>query len=107
VVGARTVFPGARSVKISEISGGTVSTILVVEVVNSGINWTEPRDLSFVQALRGINPESAFGISSHHKGGAQIAFADCSVRFFPDDTPHDDLRSLLDRDADKPRLPAN
>jgi prepilin-type processing-associated H-X9-DG protein len=107
VVGARTIFPGARSVKISEIEGGTTSTILLVEVVNSGINWTQPRDLSFVEAMRGINPEPALGISSHHKGGAQIAFADGSVRFFPDDTSQDDLRSLLDRDADKPRLPAN
>jgi len=109
VVGPKTVFPGTKTVKISEINGGTSNTILLVEVVNSGIKWTEPRDLSDVEAIRGINPKSGFGISSHHEGGAQITFVDGSVRFFLDDTPPDHLQSFLDRDADKlePRLPAN
>jgi len=108
VVGPKTIFPGTKTVKIPEITSGTANTVLLVEVVNSGIKWSEPRDLSFREALRGINPVPAFGISSHHESGAQIAFADGSVRFFPNDTPPDDLQSFLDRDADNPpRLPAN
>jgi prepilin-type processing-associated H-X9-DG protein len=107
VVGPKTVCPGAKSVKISEIAGGLSNTILLVEVVNSGIKWTEPRDLSDVEAIRGINPKSGFGISSHHEGGAQIAFADGSTGFLPNDTSPDDMQSFLDRDADKPALPSN
>ena len=106
VVGAKTVFPGAKCVKISEISSGTTNTVLLVEVADSGIKWSEPRDLSDVKAARGINPNAGMGISSHHEGGAQIAFADGSVRFFPDSTPPDDLRTFCDRDGEKPAFPS-
>jgi prepilin-type processing-associated H-X9-DG protein len=109
VVGPRTVFPGSKCVKISEITAGTPETVLIVEVDNSGIQWAEPRDLSEVEAARGINPTSGIGISSRHKtDGAQIAFADGSVRFLPSDYPPGNLPALFDRDAKpKPRLPDN
>lgn len=109
VVGPKTVFPGPKCVSISEITGGTAETILLVEVENSGIQWAEPRDLSDVEAVRGINPKSGTGISSGHKsGGAQCAFADGSVLFLPNDFPADDLPALLDRNAkQKPPLPQN
>ena len=100
VVGPKTVFPGSKCVKLSEITGGKTETILIVEVDNSGIEWAEPRDLSEVEAARGVNPKSGIGISSRHKsGGAQIAFADGSVRFLPSDYPADNLPALLERDA--------
>ncbi len=108
VVGPNTVFPGSKCVKISEITAGTTQTILLVEVDNSGIQWAEPRDLSEVEAIRGINPKSGIGISSHHEGGAQCSLVDGSIRFLPDDYPPDDLPALFDRDAKKkPPLPQN
>ena len=112
VVGPKTVFPGSKCVKLSEITGGTggtKETILIVEVDNSGIQWAEPRDLSYAEAVRGINPKLGIGISSHHKpGGAQCAFANGTVRFLPDDYPAENLPALLDRDAKKkPPLPEN
>jgi prepilin-type processing-associated H-X9-DG protein len=107
VVGPKTVFPGSKCVSISEITAGTPETILVVEVDNSGIQWAEPRDLPYVEAVRGINPKLGSGISSRHKGGAQCAFADGSVRFLPDDYPPGDLPALCERDAKKPPTPAN
>jgi hypothetical protein len=104
VVGPKTVFPGEKCVRISEIAAGT---ILLVEVDNSGIKWGEPRDLSFIEAVRGINPKLGLGISSRHEGGAQCAFANGSVRFLPNNTPPGHLRSFLELDGVKPRLPAN
>ena len=68
VVGPKTVFPGSKCVKISEITAGTPETILLIEVEHSGIQWSEPRDLSYAEAIRGINPKDGIGISSHHKG---------------------------------------
>jgi len=98
VVGPKTIFPGASSIKIADIADGTSNTILMVETVDSGINWLEPRDMSYEEALRGINPKTGWGISSRHEGGAQVALADGSVRFLPDKTPVDQLRLFLERD---------
>jgi prepilin-type processing-associated H-X9-DG protein len=59
--------------------------------------------LSYVEAVRGLNPKSGWGISSHHKGGgACVAFADGSVRFFPDEISVEQLRHLLERNDGQP-----
>jgi prepilin-type processing-associated H-X9-DG protein len=107
VVGPKTVFPGSKCVRLSEITGGAAQTILVVEVHNSGIQWAEPRDLPDVEAVRGINPKIETGISSPQGNGANCALADGSVLFLPDDYPPHDLQALLERDAKKPPLPEN
>ena len=88
VVGPSTMFPGEKCVRIKDIGDGTTLTIMVVEMVNSRINWMEPRDLTFDQALRGINPDSQLGISSHHEDGARLrlptgAFASSGTTFQP------------------------
>jgi len=70
--------------------------VLVVEVANSGISWMEPRDLTLEEALAGINPQSPLAISSRHEQrGANVAFADGSLRFLPSNTPRDLLRALV------------
>jgi prepilin-type processing-associated H-X9-DG protein len=102
VVGPTTVFPAEKCLKMMDIADGTTNTIMVVEMANSGINWIEPRDLTFDQALRGVNPKLQVGISSHHQGGAQAVFADGSVHFLKDETPPADLRLLLEINDGKP-----
>lgn len=101
VAGPKTVFPGATSVGIKDITDGTANTILLVEAAGSGINWLEPRDLSYEEALHGVNTKAAagmnLGISSHHEGGAQAAFVDGSVRYLRDTLTADQLRPLLER----------
>jgi prepilin-type processing-associated H-X9-DG protein len=74
----------------------------LVEAVDSGINWLEPRDMSYEEALRGINPKTGWGISSRHDGGAQVAFADGSSPLLPDDTPLEKLRLFLERNDGQP-----
>jgi prepilin-type processing-associated H-X9-DG protein len=102
VVGPKTVFPGAVPIAIKDIADGTSNTILLVEVAGSGINWLAPRDLSYEEAVRGLNPKSGLGISSHHKEGANVAFADGSTQFLPDETPRERLRLLLERNDGQP-----
>jgi prepilin-type processing-associated H-X9-DG protein len=95
VVGDQTIWPGANAIAIKGIGDGTSNTIIVVETFESGINWLEPRDVTFEQALRGIQAGNRPGISSNHSGGANVLFADGSVHFLPDDTPPEILRGLL------------
>jgi Protein of unknown function (DUF1559) len=102
VDGPKTVFPGDKSIKVADITDGTSNTILLVEAADSGINWLEPRDMSYVEAVRGINPKSGWGISSRHQGGAEVALADGSTRFLPDNIPADQMPRILQRDDGLP-----
>jgi prepilin-type processing-associated H-X9-DG protein len=85
--------------------GRTLYPAMVVEVADSDIQWMEPRDLTFEEACRGINPESGIGISSRHirsgefffcdDMGAHVLFADGSVRWIPASVPPDVLKRVL------------
>jgi prepilin-type processing-associated H-X9-DG protein len=77
------VAPGGHSFLAASDGHGKDNVILVAEVVDSGVNWMEPGDLTPQEALRGVNPKSSSGISSPHKGGANVCFLDGSVKFLP------------------------
>jgi prepilin-type processing-associated H-X9-DG protein len=96
VVGPNTAW-GRR---LDEITDGLANTILLVEVADSGIAWMEPRDLHVTQMAPGINPKPGQGISSHHPGGVNAAFADGHVRFISaDDISPEELEALLTIDG--------
>lgn len=109
VVGPKNVWPRGKTTKLSDIRDGAAYTIMLVEVANSDIHWMEPRDLSFEDALRGINSPEGMGISSRHISGedyfhygtpiANVAFADTHVRRLPEGFPVEELKSLLTIDA--------
>jgi hypothetical protein len=95
VVGPGTAWPGAKSIDLADIKDGSSSTILVVEVHNSGISWMEPRDLDVSQMPMTINPKTGLGISSSHPRCAQAARADGSVFSIDENTPPETIRAML------------
>jgi prepilin-type processing-associated H-X9-DG protein len=99
VVGPETAWPGSEPTKLADFADGSSNTILVVEVKNSGIHWMEPRDLHVVQMAPGVNPKAGQGVSSNHPSGANVARADGSVGFLPEDTSADVLRAMLTIDG--------
>ena len=97
VVGPETAWPGSESITLKDVTDSRESTLLVVEVTNSDIQWMEPRDMSLEDALAGINNPARPGISSPHKHGAHCLRADGSVRFLIEKIPPETLRALLTR----------
>lgn len=105
VVGPSTMWVKDKAITLGEISDGAGYTIMLVEIANSDINWMEPRDLSFEEALRGINPKSGVGISSphvwdngyfyHDTALANAAFADGTVHSLPEGLSAEMLEALL------------
>jgi len=103
VVGPETIWPGATGTKIREIVDGTSKTIAFVETAGSGINWLEPRDILFEEAIRGVDQGNDPGISSDHAGGISGAgFCDAHVSYLTEDIDPETLRSLLTKAGREP-----
>ena len=95
VVGPDTAWPAPGQRAFHDFTDGVSNSILVVEIVDSGIHWLEPRDLTLEDLPLAINPKSGKGISSRHVGGACVCFADGSVHFLPNDLAADTLRKMI------------
>jgi prepilin-type processing-associated H-X9-DG protein len=96
ITGPGTLFEEGKDFSFADCLDGSANTILAVEVINSGANWTQPIDLDIRNMILKING-GGFGISSPWKGGANVAFADGSVRFLPNDTLEESLRAMITR----------
>jgi len=103
VVGPGTVWPCEKAVSMSQILDGTSSTLLVVEVHDSGIAWLEPRDLHISQMPMAINPPRGQSINSRHgskddhgRGNGTVAvFCDGHTQFLPNTLSPKTLRAAL------------
>ena len=95
VVGPGTAWPGTSSTRTSDMRDGPDKTIWIVEVADSGINWMEPRDLSFDQMDFHVNGKPHSSISSCHTRRAYVLMADCRVQSLPNTLPPETVRALL------------
>lgn len=76
---------------------GTANTVAVVEAVGLHVNWLEPVDLEFDDAVAAINHSREDPcVASWHPGGANVAFFDAHVQFLSEDTPVETLRNIFD-----------
>ena len=108
VIGQQTAWRGTMPTKLSDLPDGGRRMILLVESGDRAINWKEPKDLSYEEAMSGINRREVPCIFSTHaeggdyfhhaRRGAYVAFVDGSVHFLPEDISPDDLRALLTGD---------
>jgi len=74
---------------------GKKEAIIVVEIADSDIHWTEPRDLNFDEMSFTINDKAKPSISSHHPPGALVLYANGHVRWLDKSTDPDELKKLL------------
>ena len=92
VFGPGCVFNPVGPVRIRDIKNGTTNTLFVGEVFDAQIPWTKPQDID-VNRHPDVNRPGGFG--SHHEGGCQFATCDGAVRFLPQTTGVDDLRTMF------------
>ncbi len=89
-------------VTFEDITDGPENTILAIEVVGAGIDWTEPRDLTVDEAITYITNPDARGVEHAHRGGVNVVFIDGSVHQIPSTIDPQTLRNLLTRDDGLP-----
>jgi hypothetical protein len=91
VVGANAAWLGDKPRRFADFGPAASSTIMLVEVTDAGIAWTEPKDLD-LDLLD--SPSNRVNVSSRHfpnptfffrspPAGVNVALADGSVRFLP------------------------
>ena len=80
LTGKGTIFEENKQAGFRDITDGTSNTIMAVEVANSGIKWSEPKDLDIEAFVAMFGPNAA-GRKSNHPGGMNVAMGDGSVRF--------------------------
>ncbi len=81
IVGPDSMWRGTQPIAIPEMIDGTSKTMAIVECCDSGVNWLEPRDITFNDAIAGVNRVTGRpGIRSPHGRGANALFASGSVQ---------------------------
>jgi hypothetical protein len=95
IIGPGTAWREDGPVKRSDLPDGGKHTVMVAEVVDSGVHWAEPRDLTVDEALEGLKTGKGLHISSAHPGCIFVLFADASVRALPSQMPISIWKKLL------------
>jgi hypothetical protein len=100
IVESSAATSASEPASLKQMTDGPAKTILIAEIADSDIFWTEPRDLSVDEMSLQVNDRSRPSISSHHlRNGALVLFADGTVKFLDASTPPDKLRAMLTRAA--------
>ncbi len=96
-VGRDTVFADPKGMKITDITDGTSSTILLVDVPDDqAVVWTKPADWSF-------NPKQPLrGLGIKYGAGFLALFCDGSVRFIHKAVDPDVLKALITPQGGEP-----
>jgi prepilin-type processing-associated H-X9-DG protein len=107
VVGSETFWRGAKPV--GALGFWSRQTVMLVEKANSGINWLEPRDLSYQQVCKD-NPSTDPDLFAPHKrkgglrfkwaGWSNVAFADGNAKSVSSNFLSENFKTLLTGDSD-------
>ncbi len=106
IVGDRTVIN--KSGETVRSGSGTfvltdqpTETMVVVEAVNCGVVWLEPRDIPVSTLRAGLNGSNAVGPASLHPQGVSTLMADGSVFRLPEETTPEELKGMATIDGDE------
>ena len=95
VIGPGTAWRDKNGIKFSDLPDGGSHTVMAVEVVNSGVHWAEPCDLTVDEALERMKTGKGLRISTNHPSKINVLFADSSVHSLPAKMPISLWRKIL------------
>ena len=95
VVGEDTVFPFAEAVKLEDVKDDKDTTILIVEAVETGIFWTEPRDLLISEMSSQIQQDKKNGLSSNDFIGPGMVSVNGLTKRIPPSISGEQLKGML------------
>jgi hypothetical protein len=108
VVGPEAAWAADRGRKLDEFSDGPDQTLLLIEAAGRGVNWMEPKDLSYEEALAlltsdNVNNAAAVhareGVLHYTEFSRNVAFADGTVGSLPMGCPDEFAKGLLTIDG--------
>lgn len=113
IVSPQTAWPTDRGLQLSEVNDGLENTILLLEAASLGVTWTQPRDLTYDEAIKLLTgampkqlvhgrydePGCFYKQHSTESRGVHAAFADGTVRFLPVPLPEEMAKALLTANA--------
>jgi hypothetical protein len=102
IVGTETAARPDGYVSRDDITDGLKRTIIVAEIADSEILWTEPRDLNFDEMSFQVNDKSKGSVSSHHLHGALALRADGGTLWLGDTVDPTTIKALLTRSRGDP-----
>jgi prepilin-type processing-associated H-X9-DG protein len=79
ITGRGTAFEGAQAVKFRDLERGTLNTVFFAESSESGIIWTEPRDVDVSALNQGLDAPPGQGLRSAHPEVVNVGYADGHV----------------------------
>jgi hypothetical protein len=100
VTGPRTMWPGAKARSLKDARDQQDSRILLVVLADTGITWTEPRDLTMAQLKAVVEGPENGGPRLSSVRGMLCLFADGHVDILPPETPWESIESLLAFDGE-------
>ncbi|MGV3484713.1 MAG: DUF1559 domain-containing protein [Planctomycetaceae bacterium] len=87
----RSAFPDSSGVRFDDLTDGIANTLVVAELANKTVIWTQPDDAQPADLYTAINaPEST---------GVVVVLADGSVSVLSPSTPQDDLDAMMTRNG--------
>ena len=87
----QTAFPGNKPVSFSDVKDDKFSTIVVVEIRNTNIEWSEPRDIDIDTLTTDLDAPNAIDLDN----GVLVAFANASTRRLPPGMTLAEFKTLL------------
>jgi type II secretory pathway pseudopilin PulG len=103
VTGAQYAFRPQTGVDADQFIDDPATTLLIVELHNSGINWMQPTDVSPTVLAQGLNSGVQGTCGSLHPGGVtMVGMADGRAFPLSDRTRPDDLHQMATIDGGEP-----